>query len=158
MAAIAAINAFLSPVTHSITSKHTMPPPKILAGACLCGATTYTVADEFEYALNCHCAQCRRQTGAAYKPLAGIKRKTLTLTTGEILPYGEGPDAHDAHCATCFSYLYSIVRAGTYAHIAMGTMIDTPTIRPAAQIFVGSKAQWHTITDALPQYLELPPG
>jgi len=34
----------------------------------------------------------------------------------------------------------------------MGTLVDNPAIRPTAHIFVGSKAQWFTITDGLPQY------
>jgi hypothetical protein len=135
-------------------------PPLRLTGTCLCGAVTYTVPDSFEYALNCHCSQCRRTTGAAYKPIAGIKSDQLTLTKGAdtILRYGPDPTAHNAHCAKCGSFLYSIVRAGTYAHIAMGTLIDTPTIRPAAHIFVASKAPWHNITDDLPQFDEFPPG
>jgi hypothetical protein len=57
-------------------------------------------------------------------------------------------------CEKCGSFLYSIVRDGTFAHIAMGTLIDDPTIRPQAHIFVASKAPWFTITDDLPQYDE----
>jgi hypothetical protein len=34
----------------------------------------------------------------------------------------------------------------------MGTLVDTPTIRPGRHIFVGSKAPWFTITDDLPQH------
>jgi hypothetical protein len=34
----------------------------------------------------------------------------------------------------------------------MGTLVDAPTIRPSAHIFVGSKAPWHEIEDDLPQY------
>jgi hypothetical protein len=34
----------------------------------------------------------------------------------------------------------------------MGTLVDTPSIRPSAHIFVASKASWHDITDNLPQY------
>ena len=30
----------------------------------------------------------------------------------------------------------------------------SPTIRPSAHIFVGSKARWFTITDDLPQHQE----
>ena len=33
-----------------------MPTPtRALAGNCLCGAVRYSVADEFRYAMNCHC-------------------------------------------------------------------------------------------------------
>ena len=45
-----------------------------------------------------------------------------------------------------------MVRAGAFVHVAIGTLIDDLSIRPAAHIFVGSKAPWFTITDDLPQY------
>jgi hypothetical protein len=63
-------------------------------------------------------------------------------------------DENDAHCKVCGSLLYSVVRDGTFVHVAMGTLIDDPTIRPTAHIFVGSKARRFTITDDLPQYEE----
>ncbi|WP_438646595.1 GFA family protein [Saccharospirillum mangrovi] len=34
----------------------------MLKGRCLCDACQYEVADEFEYAVNCHCSQRRRAT------------------------------------------------------------------------------------------------
>ena len=44
-------------------------------------------------------------------------------------------------------------RDGAFVHVAMGTLIADPSIRPAAHIFVGSKAPWFAITDDLPQYV-----
>ena len=55
-------------------------------------------------------------------------------------------------CVACGWFPVSIVRDGQYAHVAMGTLADTPTIRPTAHIFVAAKAPWYEITDALPQY------
>jgi hypothetical protein len=54
----------------------------------------------------------------------------------------------------CGSLLYSVVRDGAYVHVAMGSLVDEPTIRPAGHIFVGSKAPWYEITDELPQFEE----
>jgi len=45
-----------------------------------------------------------------------------------------------------------VVRDGAFVHVAMGTLVDDPAIRPSKHIFVGSKAPWFTITDDLPQY------
>lgn len=131
-----------------------------LSGECLCGRVQYSVADEFEYALNCHCSQCRRATGSAFKPLAGIRRSKLTLTRGHdaLLIYGEEAAAHDVRCRWCGSLLYSVVRNGEYVHVAMGTLIEAPGIAPAMHIFTGSKAPWHQICDDLPQHRELPPS
>jgi hypothetical protein len=132
---------------------------RILRGTCLCGAVAYAVEDAFEYALNCHCSQCRRSTGSAFKPLAGIGRDRLEITRGAdaIMTYG-GEEAHDAHCRSCGSLLFSVVREGSYVHVAMGTLEDEPAIRPSMHIFVGSKAAWYEITDDLPQHGGLPEG
>jgi hypothetical protein len=129
----------------------------VLKGACFCKTVQYAVEDTFGYAMNCHCSQCRRTTGSAFKPFAGIKREKLRLTAGAdaLLVYGD-ETGNDTHCKACGSLLYSIVREGQYVHVAMGTLIDAPSIRPTAHIFVGSKAPWFTITDDLPQHDELP--
>jgi hypothetical protein len=128
-----------------------------LNGKCECGSVRYTVADEFRYALNCHCSNCRAGTGAAFKPFAGIERDKLELTAGDdsLLIVGE-PDANHTRCAACGSLLYSVVRDGAYVHVALGSLVDAPSIRPTSHIFVGSKAPWFEITDDLPQFDELP--
>ena len=127
--------------------------PRTLAGKCLCGAVHYAVADEFTYAMNCHCSDCRRATGSAFKPIAGIERHKLAITQGrdQLLVYGE-ENAGDMHCGKCGSFLYSVVRDGMFVHVTLGTLVDAPSIRPSAHIFVGSKAPWFTITDDLPQH------
>jgi hypothetical protein len=113
------------------------------------------VADDFQHALNCHCSNCRRATGSAFKPFAGIERRKLTITEGAdvLLIYGGQPEkAHNAHCRQYGSLLYSLVRDGEWVHVTMGTLVDAPSIRPSAHIFAGSKAPWFTITDDLPQH------
>ena len=131
--------------------------PRTLSGACLCGCLGYEVTDAFEYAMNCHCSQCRRSTGGAFKPLAGIEAAELTIVRGDdaILRFGDERD-HDVHCRVCGSLLYSLVREGLYVHVAMGTLVDGPSISPTMHIFVGSKAPWFEITDRLPQFSGLP--
>jgi hypothetical protein len=126
---------------------------RTLHGKCFCGAVQYAVSNEFLYAANCHCSNCRRTTGSAFKPFAGIEREKLVLTQGqaELLIFGD-EQGNDTHCRVCGSLLYSVVRAGAYVHVAMGTLVDAPTIRPTRHIFVGSKASWFTITDDLPQH------
>ena len=129
-------------------------PHRILAGSCFCGAARYAVADEFLYAANCHCSGCRRATGSAFKPFAGIERHKLSVADNDALLLFGDSAAHDAHCKSCGSLLYSVVRDGGFVHVTMGTLVDPPTIRPTKHIFVGSKAPWFTITDDLPQFAE----
>ncbi|GLQ92265.1 GFA family protein [Dyella acidisoli] len=128
---------------------------RMLSGECFCGAIRYRVEDSFVYALNCHCSQCRRTTGSAFKPFGGIERNKLNVVKGaeNLMTFGD-EHGHDAHCKVCGSLLYSVVREGQYVHVTLGTLIDDPSIRPTAHIFVGSKAPWFTITDGLPQHQE----
>jgi hypothetical protein len=125
---------------------------RLLVGECQCGAVRYQVADTFLYAANCHCSRCRAATGSAFKSFAGIERKRLEITEGmdSLLVFGED-DLNDTRCGACGSLLFSVVRNGDYVHVAMGSLVDAPSIRPTEHIFVGSKAPWFEITDELPQ-------
>ena len=129
--------------------------PGELQGKCECSAVRYRVADEFLYASNCHCSRCRAATGSAFKPFAGIEREKLELTDGAdgLLINGDD-DLNDTRCRACGSLLFSVVRDGAYVHVALGSLVDAPSIRPTAHIYVGSKAPWFEITDDLPQFEE----
>jgi len=128
----------------------------MLLGRCQCGGVRYRVADAFLYAANCHCSRCRAATGSAFKAFAGIERAKLEITDGAdtLLVYGED-DLNDTRCGVCGSLLFSVVRDGAYVHVAMGSLVDEPTVRPAEHIYVASKAPWFEITDGLPQADEL---
>jgi hypothetical protein len=127
----------------------------VLTGSCRCGSVRYEVEDAFLYAANCHCSECRAATGSAFKPFAGIERAKVMLTAGEddVAVFGED-DLNDTRCGACGSFLFSVVREGAYVHVALGSLVDAPTIRPTSHIFVGSKAPWFEITDDLPQFEE----
>src|ERR671936_1211882 len=128
---------------------------RVLVGKCQCGAVRYRVEDAFVYASNCHCSNCRAATGSAFKTLAGIEREKLEITDGADALLVVGDDVlNDTRCASCGSFLFSVVRDGAYVHVGLGSLIDTPSIRPTAHIFVGSKAPWFEITDDLPQFEE----
>ncbi len=125
---------------------------RVLSGRCECRAVRYRVADEFLYAANCHCSNCRAGTGSAFKPFAGIERNKLEIIEGadRLLVWGDDKENH-TRCGICGSLLYSVVRDGAYVHVALGSLEQSPSIRPTEHIFVGSKADWFEITDDLPQ-------
>ncbi len=127
----------------------------MLNGRCECRAVHYRVADEFLYAANCHCSNCRAGTGSAFKPFAGIERDKLRVVEGSdlLLVWGD-ETANHTRCGVCGSLLYSVVRDGAYVHVAMGSLEDDPSIRPTEHIFVGSRAPWFEITDDLPRLEE----
>lgn len=131
------------------------PDDRLLVGKCECGTVRYKVSDAFLYAANCHCSNCRAATGSAFKAFAGIERDKLEITDGQdkIMVFGE-EDLNNTRCGVCGALLFSVVREGGYVHVAMGSLVDAPSIRPTEHIFVGSKAPWFEITDELPQFDE----
>jgi len=98
-------------------------------------------------------------TGSAFASSAGIRKEKVRIDQGvEMLTtYRRNHDTVSHFCKVCGSVLFLIVRAEQYAHVQMGTLVDDPQIRPMAHFHVASKAAWHTITDAMPQFAEFPP-
>ena len=139
------------------TTRSDLDTPRLLRGECLCREVGYEVADLFEYVLFCHCTDCQRTTGSAFKPLAGIPVEHLTVRRGEssIRRLGDAVN-FNASCNRCSSPLFSIVRDGGYAHVTLGTLLNVPSRKPNAHIFVRSKAPWHVIGDDLPQFQAFP--
>jgi hypothetical protein len=127
----------------------------LLNGRCECRAVRYRVLDEFLYAANCHCSNCRAATGSAFKAFAGIEREKLEIVEGaeNLLIWGD-EKANHTRCGICGALLFSVVRDGAYVHVGLGSLVDTPSIRPTEHIFVGSKAHWFEITDQLPRFDE----
>jgi hypothetical protein len=129
----------------------------VLRGRCACKAVGYEVSDDFVEAYNCHCSNCRASTGAAFKPWGEIDPETFRVTKGaeSMIVQGDLDGHHARRCGTCFSLLYWTGYQGKI-RIPYGTLIDEPSLKPTAHIYVGSKASWHEILDDLPRHDESP--
>jgi hypothetical protein len=131
---------------------------EILHGRCSCGEVSFTVPNALDYAFYCHCSRCRIRTGSAFAAIGGVSLGELQVTAGNqyLLIEGECSDGYGARCSRCHAFLFAAVRNRQYAHVSLGVLAGTPSRLPDHHIYVGSKAPWYQITDALPQYDELP--
>jgi hypothetical protein len=129
----------------------------VLRGRCECNTVGFEVADEFVSAFNCHCSNCRAMTGSAFLPWGEIEPEHLRVTKGadSVIVIGDAEGHHSRRCGKCFSLLDWTGYEGKI-RVPYGTLIDEPTLRPTAHMFVGSKAPWHEILDGLPQHDESP--
>jgi hypothetical protein len=130
----------------------------VLSGRCACNAVAYEVPDEFTAAYNCHCSNCRATTGSAFMPWGEIEREKLRVTKGGelLMPIGDADASHAVRCGACGSLVYWTARDGAYVRVPYGTLVDEPTLKPTAHMFVASKAPWYEILDDLPQHAEYP--
>ncbi len=134
------------------------PQTGMLQGQCSCGQVRFIVQDEFEYAFYCHCSRCRARTGSVFAAIAGITIEKMEVIAGHehLLLEGECSDGYGARCGGCHSFLFSAVRGRQYLHVSLGVVAGSPRRLPDHHIYVGSKAPWYQITDALPRYDEAP--
>jgi hypothetical protein len=130
-----------------------------MIGSCLCGGVRYEITGAFKAMGNCHCSMCRRAQGAAFVTWGIIDHDQFRWTAGEgrIQAYESSPGTQRCFCGTCGSPLVC-THGGKVSEVVIGTIDGDPGARPSEHIFVGSKALWHEITDALPQHDTWPPG
>ena len=131
----------------------------VIKGACLCGAIRYEIDQPLRDAGNCHCSQCRKGHGAAFATYATVDPTNFHWVSGEHLVslYESSPNARRMFCSICGSTM-GATDHGKVIAVTLGTVEGDPGIKPLSHIFVGSKANWHHITDDLPQFDEWPPG
>lgn len=132
-----------------------------IKGGCLCGTVTYELDATPTVAVHCHCSICRRAHGATFGTFAVIAKANFRWTgdNTQLGAYASAPGNQRQFCRECGSQVAMIESWNPNAvTICMGSFYDDPGIRPSGHIFVGSRAAWDEITDALPQAEEWPPG
>jgi hypothetical protein len=144
-----------------------MPP---IHGSCLCGGVEFEIAGPLTAPLNCHCSQCRKQHGAAFRSRVRLQAKDFRWLRGEhLVKFYESPRGYQrGFCSQCGSPIinrngpnwksppgYPNATSPQYG-VALA-LLDDPPVRPELHCFVASKAPWFEITDDLPQCPEYPP-
>lgn len=130
-----------------------------IRGSCLCGAVRYEVTGSLGPAGHCHCSMCRKSHGAAFATWAFVDPKRFRWTSGAELVEGylSSPGRERCFCRKCGAPLVA-THDGKVTELVLGSVDGDPGLRPREHIFVASRAPWHEITDALPQFAEWPPG
>lgn len=127
----------------------------MLTGHCLCEAVKFEYQGPVGPISLCHCSRCRRAQGSAFSASAPIQKVHFQLLSGEgqIREYESTPGRYRAFCSNCGSPVYSRSDAiPGILRLRIG-LVDGPMGKGAgSHIYVGSKSDWFTITDDLPQY------
>jgi hypothetical protein len=130
-------------------------------GSCLCRAVQYRAAELIGPYVFCHCRSCRKANGSAFAANIASPVETFELLAGaDVLQrYESSPQKYRYFCGRCGSPVYTTVgRDPGVVRVRLGTL-DTPfEEQPAAHIFVGEAAAWHTIVDGAPRFDAWPSG
>jgi hypothetical protein len=124
-------------------------------GACLCGGIRYEISGAITNIVCCHCSECRKAQGSAFATNGVVAANEFTLTAGEQLltRYEPSPGYAKYFCSLCGSPIISkSEQKPSVVRVRIGTIESDIAERPMAHIFVGSKANWEEVNDALPQF------
>lgn len=131
----------------------------MLMGSCLCGGVRYEASGPLTSMARCHCAQCRKASGAEFATNGSVPAEGFRVLTGEGLlsEYEWSPGEARVFCGRCGSPLFKrSARNRSEVRLRLGTLDSALDQRPLFHVFVSEKPSWSDICDPLPQHERTP--
>jgi hypothetical protein len=130
-----------------------------VTGSCQCGAVRYEADIDTTAAIRvCHCTDCQKFTGSAFRVAARAVPGSLKLTAAEPRAYVKvaesGNRVEQFFCGTCGSHLYGSVpgiEPKPYT-LRVGSIDQRDQLRPTTQIWTRSRLGWVEQLGALPEH------
>lgn len=126
-----------------------------VTGRCHCGAVTYEAIVDPDQVSICHCNDCQRLTGSAYRVSVPARKDSFVLRTGVPNIYVKTADSGvrraQAFCPACGSplYTYAVDDPATYG-LRVGCIDQRRDLRPRTQIWCRSAPDWSMNIGDLP--------
>ena len=125
-------------------------------GGCHCGQITYEAEVDPDSVNLCHCTDCQRMTGTAYRVTVRSLKGGFKLLSGQPTIYiktaESGNQRAQAFCPTCGTPLYATTVGNPEVYgIRVGTTRQREQLRPKRQGWCRSALDWVMNIDALPK-------
>ncbi len=112
-------------------------------GHCLCGAVRYRAVGAPKWIANCHCASCRRATGAPMATFAGYAADRFSYLAGTPVRFHSSPGVTRSFCGRCGTPLtYEGARWPGEVHVLVGTLERPEDFPPTSNAFVEEQLPW----------------
>ena len=123
----------------------------IFQGGCFCGAIRYRVAGIPRDVCHCHCADCRRASGAAFVSWASFHADGFAFTRGEpgAFRYAGRVRTFCRMCGTSLTF-----REETLAEIdvTLASLDEPGAMVPEDHIWTEDQLPWIALADGLPRH------
>jgi hypothetical protein len=114
-----------------------------LTGRCLCGQTRYRATGTPLWVAHCHCASCRRATGAPITTYAGFAAEHFAYTAGEPKRFASSEGVSRSFCGHCGTPLtYEGARWPGEVHVLVGTLDRPEAVTPTREAFAEERLPW----------------
>lgn len=128
------------------------------AGGCHCGAVRYEVTGEPMHVVLCHCADCRKSSGAPMVAWAMFAEDAFQVTSGAAVTRNSSGAAMRSFCGACGSGLFyrNAVMLPGVVDVQAATL-DDPQVFPAgSHIQVAERIGWMAAAHELPLFDRFP--
>lgn len=128
-----------------------------VTGRCRCGAISYEAEGEPAHSALCHCADCRRSSGAPMVSWSLFPRDRVRIE-GTPRSYESSPGTTRQFCGTCGTglfYLNETIFPGQI-DIQAATLDDPDALPPKIRIQTADAPRWFAEFDTLPTFERFP--
>jgi hypothetical protein len=125
----------------------------MLEGGCLCGAIRYRVSGAPVYSVICHCATCRKASGAPSVAWLTFARTQFEFLSGEPRNYHSSQGVIRRFCGTCGSGIsYETARYPDSIDLTTMSLDDPLAFPPSGEVWVEHRLPWEAVNLSVDQY------
>ena len=135
--------------SNSKTSPYAAPAPVTfmekdkITGGCYCGEVRFHAAPEPRVVANCHCANCRRATGAQAVAWIILKRSQFQFVRGMPHRYQTETNAWRTFCDRCGTSLtYETARRPDEIDVTTGSLDHPEDFPPTKDVYPEERLRW----------------
>lgn len=120
------------------------------SGGCLCGSIKYQASDKPQWATYCHCATCRKVSGAPYIGFVEFPHGSFEWLQGQCSQYRSSNGATRGFCSHCGSSLTFEVDGMLF--ISLGSLDFPEQVVVESHCYTKSRLPRIELSDGLPQF------
>lgn len=134
-----------------------------VTGSCFCGELAYEAEVDPAAVGICHCRDCQKFSGSAFRMAAAVQPDALTFTRGTPTFFEKTGDAGGvrrmAFCGTCGTHICALPVGGS-AHgmisLRLTTAENIDDLAPQAEYYLSSRLPWMKDLDNTHQFQTIP--
>lgn len=124
-----------------------------IRGGCHCGAIRYALSAEPTGSMICHCATCRRISGALVVAWISVDSESFAITKGKPKHYASSRGVSRQFCSACGAQLtYARDDDASFLDVATTTLDDPNAFPPTHHSWLSHDLDWVKFGDGLPSF------
>lgn len=124
-----------------------------MQGRCLCGSVRYRLCGQPYHVTHCHCASCRKASGAPFVTWLTVRRMEVQWQGEALQIYRSSLGVERGFCARCGTTLsYCHEAAPEEIDLTVATLDNPDCLRPEDHTWTEQRVSWVTDMAGLPSH------